>query len=188
VGSSSKSGRILPISASSARSSLTRARAPARAHSIFAHTHAPSHLGYRFRGILPDERRVIINEYYPVGHAVGFDHVVVLRLLDDALQQPLDDVYHRSRRCSILLGVRPQWFALVLAVVAVIAWCAWAPWVLVDAAFPDNHIALGFAPLWTSKFESLPAARVDVHQLLIQIGFLTVVAALIGLARAIRQP
>jgi hypothetical protein len=95
--------------------------------------------------------------------------------------------FHRSRRCSILMGVRPQWFALVLAVAAVLACCAWAPWMLVDAAFPDNHVSLGFAPLWSSKFGDLPGARVDVHQLLIQIGFLTFVAALIGLARAIRR-
>ena len=64
------------------------------------------------------------------------------------------------------MGVRPQWFALVLAVAAVMACCAWAPWMLVDAAFPDNHVSLGFAPLWSSKFGDLPGARVDVHQLL----------------------
>jgi hypothetical protein len=83
--------------------------------------------------------------------------------------------------------VRPYRLALILAVVGVAVCCVWAPWVQVDSAFPAARASLGLAPLWTSRFQNFPGASVDIREFATSVGLLTIVAALVGLGRAIRR-
>ena len=47
-------------------------------------------------------------------------------------------------------------FALGLVIL-----CFYAPWTPTPAGSPYTHVALGYAPVWSSKFAGVPGARVD---------------------------
>jgi len=60
--------------------------------------------------------------------------------------------------------------------------CVYAPWTPTPAGSPYSHTALGYAPVWSSKFAAVPGARVDWGGFTLIAGAVGFFAIVIGAA------
>lgn len=63
--------------------------------------------------------------------------------------------------------------ALLCFLLGMLIVCFYAPWTSTPAGSPGTHSSLGFAPVWSTQFTSVPGARIDGGG----IGILTAVVA-----------
>jgi hypothetical protein len=50
---------------------------------------------------------------------------------------------------------------LFFCALGIVILCCFAPWTPTPAGSPYTHQALGYAPVWSTKFAGVPGARID---------------------------
>jgi hypothetical protein len=71
---------------------------------------------------------------------------------------------------------------LLCFAIGLVILCFYAPWTPTPAGSPYMHDALGYAPLWSTKFSRVPGARVDWAAFTLMAGAVGFFSIVIGAA------